>query len=238
MIQHVLVLLLSYVASAALLTLGVHRVIRRRYDDVDLVKIAFEVASLLQFALWLPLGLGLVRLDPAYLNAIPVARELFDLIFIFGIVPAGFTEKYRKFILGHHTSSTVTRVVLAAIGYGLFEGAARQSFFELALLYYACSIFLVAPEATEKLLLARSAPMVRAVARAFYFAAARASHLVVFGATLALVATRLSPSISRPISLVVIVVVLVNEFHSVSSGWPIVRDRLRAARSPVLLHGV
>lgn len=215
--------MIAYCVATGALNWIVYRTLRRRYQGVDLGKMAFEVAALLQFILWTPLALGVYAVDSLYLFAIPMARELYDFVLIWEVDRRGFTDHYRSFILGHHINSSLARLVLAAATLWLFSGDAVRVCFQYHLLYYCCSIFLVAPLAVERLLLDKNSPRARAISRTIFFILARVTHISVLPLIAAFAWKSLPAGPALGYSMLVALMVGFNEYHSVVSGLPLVR---------------
>lgn len=223
---------LLFVATYALAAASLHRLLFRligeRSPPCERGKLAFEIGALLQFALWTPLALGAVDLPPLYLFAIPTARELFDVALLWVVERRSFTDHYRKFIAGHHLTSSLQRAMLAAVTLCLFSGEAIRECFQIQLLYYCCSIFLVAPFPAETLLLARRSPRARAVSRTVCFALARLSHVAVLPMVAVFAGNHLGAGPALGTTLLAGAVVAVSEYHSVVNGLPLLRKAWRS----------
>ena len=110
-----LIFYVSYGLFAAALTAVFQLWFRRFYHEDDLSKVAFEAASCLQFILWLPVAFARGPIPTWLYFSLPMAREIFDIFWIFFWKRAGFTDVYRNFIKGHHTFSTLTRSIGAFV---------------------------------------------------------------------------------------------------------------------------
>src|SRR5688572_1896099 len=71
---------------------------------------AFDLASVVQFLAWIPFGLGALGLGPLVLFTLPTVHELYDLAYVLGFHARRFNGRYRRFVLGHHLTSLLSRI--------------------------------------------------------------------------------------------------------------------------------
>jgi hypothetical protein len=206
--------------------------IQKIYQEQSLGKIAFEFVSLVQFILWVPIGFGFLGLNELYLFLLPMMREIFDFILVLIVDRKSFSPKYRRFIFIHHMNSTITRIILLAVGIFVFK-TEIVPFLRVCLLYYCCSMFLVAPGATEKLIFSNSKSMGLPYFKTINFFLARMSHIFVWAMGISIIWYALPLFQAVSFSILTTVLVAMNEYFSISSGLPILRESWLAIRTDV-----
>jgi hypothetical protein len=226
---------LAYSVGSALLHFAIHRLIawmgesyfarfaRRRPAAQEVTKAAFDWVTILQFAAWVPLGFGAWELSPFHLFMIPMAHEIYDIVFAQWMPRSSFTAKQARFVYVHHGLSTVSRVAIALLVLASLPSSLQVDGFRLTLLYYCCSVFLVAPEAFGELLFKRADRKGRLVFRTACFALARLSHLALYVGAMIRFWPELSPWQALAFGLPIGLLVAVNEAHSISSALPKLR---------------
>ncbi len=205
----------------------------RRYQGQDLGKISFEMVSLIQFMLWIPLGFGLFKLNRVYLFLLPMIREIFDFILIFIIERNKFTAYYQRFILIHHINSNITRILLLVVGIYLFKDG-LNAFLKVCLLYYCCSIFLVAPGALEKIIFNEEKSLKIAYFKVSNFLMARVSHFVVLLMVIFTIYSYVTAFYTLYFTILTLILALINEYQSISSGFPKVKNSFSIVQNNML----
>lgn len=204
--------------------------IQKIYQGQSLGKISFEFISLVQFILWTPIGFGFLGLNELYLFLLPMMREIFDFMLVLIVDRKSFSPKYRRFIFIHHMNSTITRIVLLAAGIFVFK-TEIVPFLRVCLLYYCCSMFLVAPGATEKMVFSNSKSMGFLYFKIINFFLARMSHIFVWVMGILIIWNDLPLFQAVSVSILTTVLFAINEYFSVFSGLPILRESWLAIRS-------
>eukprot|EP00808_Paulinella_micropora_P010121 g55188.t1 len=225
---------LGYVCAAGLLHFIVQKLVAPYYHGIGLDKLAFETASLVQFCLWVPLALGWFVLPDRYLIALPVARELYDILPVWILDRKGYTDHYRHFLLLHHSLSTTSRLVLTILAWHGLSNASFHLYEQMGLGYYCCSIFLVLPQAVEKLLLKDQPPRRLAIASTILFACAHITHASL---ALAVIYTIFYQTNSWMLIVATAVFAGLNEYASIASGIPLLQkawSRCVGYRTPCL----
>ena len=199
----------------------------------ELGKISFELTSLIQFVIWIPVGFGCFKINYIYLFLLPMVRELFDFILIFYIEREKFTSYYKKFIITHHVNSIITRVVLLIICFLVFKDNISL-FLSLGLLYYCCSIFLVAPGALEKILFGDLKSLKLAYFKVINFIMARISHSMVVLVLFFNIWKDIPVFKAILFSIFILVFLIINEYQSISSGFSKIKNSLQIIQTEIL----
>jgi hypothetical protein len=195
-----------------------------------------HIQGVIEYGAWIPFGLGMVDISNVYLLAIPQAHEFYDYVVVFLVGKHVFNRQRRRFVLGHHVSSTVARVVLTLFAWRVLPSSAFHYSLRLQLLYYCCSIFLTTPGPVVRLLVLLGAScQAQAIALTGLFACARLSHLGVL-----VLASQLKSGLAG-ISAVaffglVLACVALNEYHSITNNLPILRKAWRLRSNAPAAH--
>lgn len=219
----VAIFVISYCFLMGVFYFLIYNRVQQIYQGLSLGKVAFELVSLMQFIFWLPLGFGFLGLNAVYLFLLPMVREIFDFILIFIVDKKSFSPKYRRFIFSHHLNSTIARVALLIVSIFAFKTGAVP-FLRVCLLYYCCSFFLVAPGAMEKLIFRNPKAIGLSYFKILNFLMARVSHFAIWMLGIFTIWNSLLSFHAVLFSILMTALAVINEYLSISSGLPTVRD--------------
>lgn len=215
-------------AVNGILFLACQRLIKKVYiGRLDNI-IAFELASIVLFVLWLPLAIYAEYFGAWDLYHLVNGRELFDVVLVFGLSYKLFTSRYRRFIAQHHMIGVASRTLIVGLCWFFLSDAHLHTVTRMILIYYCCSIFLVLPGVLEPLYLRKRPPRTQAYARLTMFISARLSHagVILYAfASLSEITDHLGARVA--IYIATLVIVGLPEVHSIYSSIPSLRKSYR-----------